>query len=91
LRVIVSRLTFLSCSFWSAKRVAVLIGFSLAALSRLGGIARFDEFMNEAIARSPTSRLATIKDVGAAAAFLSSDVARNIAAAFSSWMPADTL
>ncbi len=42
------------------------------------GIANFDDLMNEAVARSPMRRLATIDDVGAAAAFLSSDVARNI-------------
>ncbi len=42
------------------------------------GIANFDDLMNEAIARSPMRRLATIEDVGAAAAFLSSDLARNI-------------
>ncbi len=42
------------------------------------GIAHFDELMNEAIARSPMRRLATIDDVGAAVVFLSSDVARHI-------------
>jgi len=42
------------------------------------GIANFDNLMNEAIARSPMRRLASIEDVGAAAAFLSSDIARNI-------------
>jgi enoyl-[acyl-carrier protein] reductase I len=34
--------------------------------------------MNETIARSPMRRLATIDDVGVAAVFLSSDVARNM-------------
>jgi enoyl-[acyl-carrier protein] reductase I len=43
-----------------------------------GGIAKFDQLMDEAIARSPMRRLATIDDVGAAAAFLASDLARNI-------------
>lgn len=43
-----------------------------------GGIANFDDLLTEAVARSPMRRLATIKDVGAVAAFLSSDVARNI-------------
>ena len=42
------------------------------------GISNFDDLMNDAIARSPMRRLATIEDVGAAAAFLSSDIARNI-------------
>ena len=42
------------------------------------GIANFDELMDEAAERSPMRRLATIDDVGAAAAFLSSAVARNI-------------
>ena len=42
------------------------------------GISHFDEMMKEAAARSPMRRLATIEDVGAAAVFLSSDVARNI-------------
>jgi enoyl-[acyl-carrier protein] reductase I len=43
-----------------------------------GGIANFDELMDEAVRRAPMRRLATIEDVGAAAAFLSSDLARNI-------------
>lgn len=43
-----------------------------------GGIANFGELMEEAVRRSPMQRLATIEDVGAAAAFLSSDLARNI-------------
>ncbi len=43
-----------------------------------GGIANFDELLEEAVQRSPMRRLATIEDVGAAAAFLSSDIARNI-------------
>ena len=34
--------------------------------------------MAEAVERSPMRRLATIDDVGAIAAFLSSDIARNI-------------
>ncbi|HLN10062.1 MAG TPA: SDR family oxidoreductase [Xanthobacteraceae bacterium] len=34
--------------------------------------------MSAAITRSPMRRLATIDDVGAAAAFLASDLARNI-------------
>ncbi len=42
------------------------------------GISNFDDLMNEAVSRSPMRRLATIDDVGAAAAFLSSDIARNI-------------
>jgi len=42
------------------------------------GIAKFDAMMEEAAARSPMRRLATIEDVGAAAAFLASDLARNI-------------
>jgi len=42
------------------------------------GISNFDILMNEAIARSPMRRLATIEDDGAAAAFLCSDLARNI-------------
>jgi len=43
-----------------------------------GGIAKFDALLDEAIARSPMRRLATIDDVGAMAAFLASDLARNI-------------
>lgn len=42
------------------------------------GIAKFDAMIDEAAARSPMRRLATIEDVGALAAFLSSDLARNI-------------
>lgn len=42
------------------------------------GISHFDEMMESAVARSPMRRLATIEDVGAVAAFLASDVARNI-------------
>lgn len=43
-----------------------------------GGIADFSEMMEEAKARAPMKRLASIEDVGAAAVFLASDVARNI-------------
>lgn len=42
------------------------------------GIDHFDELLNEAAARAPTQRLATIEDVGAMAAFLASDEARNL-------------
>ncbi|MGP0090509.1 MAG: enoyl-ACP reductase FabI [Xanthobacteraceae bacterium] len=42
------------------------------------GIKHFDEMLSEATARAPMRRLATIEDVGAAAAFLASDQARNI-------------
>ena len=42
------------------------------------GIDHFDEMMEQAIAISPLRRLATIDDVGATAAFLLSDKARNI-------------
>ena len=42
------------------------------------GIDHFDEMMSAAITRSAMKRLATIEDVGAAAAFLASDLARNI-------------
>jgi enoyl-[acyl-carrier protein] reductase I len=42
------------------------------------GIANFDELMDDAVARAPLRRLATIEDVGTAAAFLASDLARNI-------------
>ena len=42
------------------------------------GLVHFDDLMKEAAERSPMRRLATIQDVGAAAAFLSSDAARNI-------------
>lgn len=43
-----------------------------------GGIADFDEMMREAIERAPMRRLATIEDVGEAAVFLASDLARHI-------------
>lgn len=43
-----------------------------------GGIDHFDDLMTQAIQRSPMQRLATIEDVGAVAAFLSSNLARNI-------------
>lgn len=43
-----------------------------------GGIASFDRMMKEAAEKAPMKRLATIEDVGAAAVFLSSDLARNI-------------
>lgn len=43
-----------------------------------GGIASFDAMLEEAAARSPMKRLATIEDVGAAAVFLASHAARNI-------------
>jgi enoyl-[acyl-carrier protein] reductase I len=43
-----------------------------------GGIANFDEPLEEAVQRSPMRRLATIEEAGAATAFLSSDIARNI-------------
>ena len=43
-----------------------------------GGIADFSEMMEEAKARAPMKRLASIEDVGAAAVFLASDAARNI-------------
>ncbi len=46
-----------------------------------GGIAHFDEVLADATARSPLRRLATIDDVGAAAAFLASDAGRNITGA----------
>jgi enoyl-[acyl-carrier protein] reductase I len=42
------------------------------------GIANFDGLMDDAMARAPLRRLATIEDVGTAAAFLASDLARNI-------------
>lgn len=42
------------------------------------GIDHFDELLDEAAARAPTHRLATIEDVGAYAAFLASDQARNL-------------
>lgn len=43
-----------------------------------GGLANFSDLMKDAVERSPMRRLATIEDVGAAAAFLASDIARNI-------------
>lgn len=42
------------------------------------GIEHFDELLNEAAARSPTHQLAGIEDVGAFAAFLAGDRAKNI-------------
>lgn len=42
------------------------------------GIGDFDELLQQATERSPLRRLATIEDVGAIAAFLASDLARNI-------------
>ncbi|MGI6246220.1 MAG: enoyl-ACP reductase FabI [Pseudochelatococcus sp.] len=42
------------------------------------GIGDFDDLLKQAIERSPMRRLATIEDVGAVAAFLASDLARNI-------------
>lgn len=42
------------------------------------GIAHFDELMAQAADRAPTHKLATIEDVGAYAAFLASDEARNV-------------
>ncbi len=43
-----------------------------------GGIAAFDAMMEDAVARAPLRRLATIEDVGAAAVFLASEGGRNI-------------
>jgi enoyl-[acyl-carrier protein] reductase I len=43
-----------------------------------GGIDKFEALMTEAIKVSPMGRLATIEEVGAAAAFLASDAARPI-------------
>lgn len=43
-----------------------------------GGIAQFDELMDHAVRRAPLHRLATPDDVGALAAFLACDQARNI-------------
>jgi len=43
-----------------------------------GGIDAFDTMLEDAIARSPLKRLATIEDVGAAAVFLASPGGRNI-------------
>lgn len=45
------------------------------------GIDHFDELLAEAAARAPTHQLATIDDVGAYAAFLASDGARNVTGA----------
>ena len=42
------------------------------------GIAHFDDMLAEAAERAPTHHLATIDDVGAFAAFLASDGARNV-------------
>ena len=42
------------------------------------GIAHFDQMLADAAARAPTHRLATIDEVGAYAAFLASDAAKNI-------------
>lgn len=42
------------------------------------GIDHFDELLDAAAARAPTHQLATIADVGAMAAFLASDAARNL-------------
>lgn len=42
------------------------------------GISHFDDLMNRAAAKAPTHHLATIEDVGAFAAFLASDAARNV-------------
>lgn len=42
------------------------------------GIAQFDQLLDHAVQQAPMHRLATIEDVGALAAFLSSDTARNI-------------
>ncbi len=42
------------------------------------GIAHFDEMLDEASGRTPTHHLSSIDDVGAMAAFLASDEARNL-------------
>jgi enoyl-[acyl-carrier protein] reductase I len=42
------------------------------------GIDAFDELLGEAARRAPTHQLATLDDVGAYAAFLASDDARNV-------------
>mgnify|MGYP000957076197 CR=1 FL=1 len=42
------------------------------------GIDHFDELLDAAASRAPTHQLASIKDVGAMAAFLASDAARNL-------------
>lgn len=60
-------------------------GISVHALSpgplatrAASGISHFDDMMREAAARAPMHQLATIEDVGAMAAFLASDEARNL-------------
>ncbi|ODS01117.1 enoyl-ACP reductase [Methyloceanibacter methanicus] len=60
-------------------------GISVNALSpgplktrAASGISRFDELMNEAASRAPTTHLASIEDVGAYAAFLASREAENV-------------
>ncbi|MHC0052483.1 enoyl-ACP reductase FabI [Actibacterium sp. D379-3] len=60
-------------------------GISVHALSpgplktrAASGIGHFDELLDAAAARAPTHHLATIEDVGAYAAFLASDEARNV-------------
>lgn len=42
------------------------------------GIGHFDEMLDQAASRAPTHQLASIEDVGAMAAFLASDEARNL-------------
>ncbi|WP_210202495.1 enoyl-ACP reductase FabI [Alsobacter soli] len=58
-------------------RVNVLSPGAMATRAA-GGIASFDDMLEEAAERSPMGRLATIEDVGATAAFLASDGARSI-------------
>ncbi|KZL20885.1 Enoyl-[acyl-carrier-protein] reductase [NADH] FabI [Pseudovibrio sp. Ad37] len=60
-------------------------GISVNALSpgplatrAASGIASFDEMLADATQRAPTRKLASIEDIGAYAAFLASDEARNI-------------
>ncbi len=60
-------------------------GISVNALSpgplatrAASGIASFDEMLSDATERSPTRKLATIEDIGAYAAFLASEEAKNI-------------
>ncbi|WP_179379332.1 enoyl-ACP reductase FabI [Jannaschia marina] len=60
-------------------------GISVHALSpgplatrAASGIAHFDEMLARAAAKAPTRTLATIEDVGAYAAFLASDEAKNV-------------
>jgi enoyl-[acyl-carrier protein] reductase I len=60
-------------------------GISVHALSpgplktrAASGIDHFDELMNQAAERAPTHHLATIADIGAYAAFLAGDGARNV-------------